>query len=222
MRPSDPLLRWRRTRDGVDLTIGASAGKTLVRILGLLVAAGLLATGVVTWADVAESLRVPSPPRIDLYERPPSPRIGPELSVRGAREPPNRPSTVLVAPGRACCVNVLDGMATVLLAAHALTGSAQTPDRSRSVEPEERCSATRLEAEQRAQALANFGEHVVRSLSLKDHPPCLPVQVLYVIRQHDAADACAGRQRDLERISLDVAGDRAGHRQTCLCVVRPR
>ncbi len=52
--------------------------------------------------------------------------------------------------------------------------------------------------------------------------PRAPVDALHVVREHDAANRSARRQRHLEWIPFRVAGDRARNREAGTCVIDAR
>lgn len=87
---------------------------------------------------------------------------------------------------------------------------------------EKRPEHAMLEPEQYAESLAYVGHDVGRSLGCKHDPPSLPVEILNVVRKDDAGDRSAGGQRDLERVTLHLTGDRTGDREAGLRIVGAR
>jgi len=61
MASEQPMLQWEQNGTRKKLTIGACAGKTLVRVLLIVVGAALLVGGVVRLGEVVEAMRLPWP-----------------------------------------------------------------------------------------------------------------------------------------------------------------
>jgi hypothetical protein len=77
-------------------------------------------------------------------------------------------------------------------------------------------------SQERSQASNHLVEHIGRHRSSQDCLPGAPIHTPDVIGENDTANGEARRQRDLEWIILDLAGNRTDQRQPDPTVVASR